>query len=295
MEVTILGTGNPIPQVERGGSSIVASIGDDLILVDCGQLATHRMVDQAIDFTDIEHVFFTHHHLDHNAGFHYFAQVSWFLGRRGLTVYGPRGTTDLLDGLEVSYGYNIESWQSIGGYRSSDEGIADIEYHETDADLDVNGDGWRARALPVEHRSMVCFAYRFDELATGRSFVFTGDTHRLPSVAEFARDVDVLFHNCNARGATESPRSLDDVPEQYAKPPFDDYYRTRTEATVEETKLRHTNPREAAEVAREAGADTLVLTHFDHYRDEAAIRDEAEAVFDGTVYVGTDGLTLKRT
>ena len=58
-------------------------------------------------------------------------------------------------------------------------------------------------------------------------------------------------------------------------------------------KNHHMLFREAAEIAREAGAERLVLTHFSTSLDEPeAGLHAAEAVFPGTV-AGTDGMTIR--
>lgn len=54
----------------------------------------------------------------------------------------------------------------------------------------------------------------------------------------------------------------------------------------------HASPRQAAEVAADAGVDTLVLTHLNPYRDPAAMRANAAEVFDGEVRVAEDGLSF---
>jgi len=290
MRVTLLGSGNPAPQIERAGTGIAVEAGNETLLIDCGQLVTHRLVEFGIDFTDIRHVFFTHHHLDHNVGFHYFAIIGWFMGRESLTVYGPEGTEALVEGIEA-YRKNIDAWRYIGGYADTEAGVTDIDIHEVTPGFETESANWRVKALPVKHTMKPTFAYRVTELTTNASLVFTSDTRKLPELESFAKDADILVHNCNARGVTEEPLSLEEVSKYYRRPPFDTYYDTRV-GTQEETAERHSNPTEAAKTAANANADALVLVHFDPYRDTDAIREEAERVFDGDVYVAQDGLTL---
>lgn len=294
MRITLLGTANPMPQLERAGTSICLEIGNDVLLIDCGPMAVYRLVEARIDMTEIETVFFTHHHFDHNAAFFQFAIYGWRRGRRSLTVYGPEGTSELLEGLDVVYRSHIESWKPGMDRDDPGAGIDDIDVHRTTADLTVEGDGWRCSALPVDH-SLETYAYRFEETATGRSFVFSGDTTPVTALSDFASNADVLVHEANDRDPSESLLDEAAIPDEYLEPPFDAYYRSRSNAVVR-THLGgiHSTPSQAAEIAQDAGVDTLVLTHLNPYRDEAAMKESAETGFDGEVHIATDGLTIFR-
>lgn len=291
MEVTVLGTANPLPQLERHGTAIAVTIGDDRVLVDCGPGTTYGLVEHGIDLTAIEDVFFTHHHPDHNAGFPHFALVSWFFGRRGLTAYGPEGTRDLVRGLASGYRVAIDAWRDHGYAPDTDDGVTEIDVVEP-GELDGLDREWRVTASPVRH-SLPTVAYRFDEPATGRSFVYSSDTAPVPSLEAFAADADVLLYSANAQGPTEAFRDEGDVPARYFDPPFDAYHRSLVEGATESKVAEiHSTPQQAASVAAAAGVDTLVLTHFNPYRDPEAIAAAAEAAFDGTVIVAEDGTSV---
>lgn len=58
-------------------------------------------------------------------------------------------------------------------------------------------------------------------------------------------------------------------------------------------KYGHSTARQAAKIARCAGADTLILGHFSRrYRDEECLRQQAQEVFPGQVIIAEEGLTL---
>ena len=65
--VHILGAGTPTPTPERFGSSFALEIGNDQIMIDCGPAATHKLVKAGLWPTNIDYLFFTHHHFDHDA------------------------------------------------------------------------------------------------------------------------------------------------------------------------------------------------------------------------------------
>lgn len=174
-------------------------------------------------------------------------------------------------------------------------GLADVEYRETTADLDVETDEWRATAFPVEHDTEIFHphASRVEERPSGRSVVFRGDTVKVPELAEFAAGADVLVHDANALDPDESLLDEAAIPDQYLEPPFESFYESYfVDETHDLEAQHHSTATDAADIAAEAGVDTLVLTHLNLYRDRETIRENAEAVFDGTVRVAEDGLTI---
>lgn len=296
MEITILGAGAPpVPQLDRGGIGMALSIGDDTVLVDCGPLVVHRLTEAEIDLTDIEQVYLTHHHLDHTGAFAEFAILGWALGRQRLTVFGPEGTNDLVEGLQTSYRDHIRSWQEFGHPPEERTGIADLDARRIPPDFSRETEAWSVSAHPVEH-NLETYAYRFDEHGTGHSFVYSGDTGYTAELAEFARDADVLVHDTN----WITPSILLDeeaVPRQYMQPPYKEgYYDVLAERIEADSQgavsSQHSTPAEAGAIADRADVSTLVLTHFNPYVDTDAAREEAEAEFDGDVRVACPGTTV---
>jgi ribonuclease Z len=111
----------------------------------------------------------------------------------------------------------------------------------------------RITATPVLHGDVSTVALRFENEATGRSIVYSADTEPCPALARLAAGADILIH----------------------------------EATGEERG--HSSPRQAAEIAREAGVTQLVLIHYPIYGvDLEAWRAEA-ARFHGRVTLAHDG------
>jgi ribonuclease BN (tRNA processing enzyme) len=298
MEITLLGTGTPIPVLERGGTAIAVEAGEETLLFDCGPMTVHRMTEFDVDPTAIEHLFFTHHHLDHNAEFYHFAVLSWFLGRDSLTVYGPDGTAPLVDAMEPAFENTLESW---GGWKDEqfghdpDRGIGDVETVQVTDDLRVEGDGWTVTALAVDHQPdiMETFAYRVDETASGTSFVFSADTAPVPALGSFAAGADVLVHEANAWESRDNLLDEDEIPDRYTTGAFEPYYAAYTsDGSRAERSRFHSTPTAAAELAEEAGVETLVLTHLNPYRDVDGVRAAANSVFDGEVRIAEDGLSL---
>lgn len=278
MEVTLLGTGSPIPLVERAGTSLVVETDGARFLVDCGPRTVTELLRNEIDPGSIADLFLTHHHIDHNAAFFHLVVTGWTAGRESLTVYGPDGTDRLIDAFFSVYEEDL-AYRSRVGYDI--EHVRDLEWVPVEAGFRVRLAGVTVDALPVEH-SIETYAYRFED-ATGSLLVFSGDTARLDRLAEFAADADVLVHDAHLAPVGEPPT------DGFV---WDRYTRPYPQEAVEVLSKTHATPAEAGEVAAAANADCLVLTHFPPYRDEAAVSEAARAVFEGEVHVATDGLRL---
>jgi ribonuclease Z len=86
--------------------------------------------------------------------------------------------------------------------------------------------GIEITASPVVHASEDSVALRLDNRATGRSIVYSSDTEPTPALIRLAAAANLLIHEATGESAG------------------------------------HSSPAQAAEVAREAGVERLVLTHY---------------------------------
>jgi len=279
MDLTVLGTGGPIPTLNRGGTALVIRVDSDPMLVDCGPKSIYGLLDAEIDPSRIRNLFFTHQHVDHNASFFHFVIVSWTLGRESLQIYGPDGTEALLDALEAIYAEDIAYRRQLG-YPA--DGITDIGFERVDATFETRVGSCQVTALPVQH-SIPTFAYRF-ETDDGDTIVFSGDTGHISEMVSFSADADVLVHDAGI-GPVRA-----DVPTEGLV--WTDYTEPMAEDKRAQLETVHSNARQCGAVAREAGVETLVLTHLLPYRDTDAMREAAAEEFGGTVIVGYDGLTV---
>lgn len=278
MEVTLLGTGSPIPILERAGTSMAVEVDGKTLMIDCGPRAVYELIRNGIDPGDVEELLFTHHHVDHNAAFYHLAIVGWTAGRESLTIYGPPGTEVLVESLYEVYEEDL-AYRSQAGYPEA--GIRNIECVGVDSSFAVDLDGTRVEAFPVDH-SIETYGYRIENDAG--TVVFSADTGPCDGLAEFAAGADLLVHDAHMSPVGDPP---DDgfVWERYTEP-----YPEDIDAVLSNV---HCTPAEAARTASAAGVGTLVLTHFPPYRDVESIRVAAEEEFDGEVLVGRDGLTVE--
>jgi len=300
MRVTFLGTSGAVPTAERNASAVAVEREGDRFLFDCGEGTQRQMMRYRTGF-DVEHVFLTHVHGDHTLGLPGLLQTLDFNERDApLAIHAPAGTRS-----------EVEALVAVGGGRP-DYPVRITQVEAGDVVLDR--DDYEVRAVDVEHRcAAVGYALveddrkgRFDrekaegELGIppgpkysklhegeaiehdgrtiqpdevvgpprpGRRLVYTGDTRPCESVVAAATEADLLIHDGS-------------------------FAQDLADRAVE---TAHSTAREAATVAREAGARRLALTHVSsrYPGDARELRQEAEAVFDGDrCLVAEDGLQI---
>ena len=210
--VYILGAGTPIPTAERFGSSFVLDVDGHKLMFDCGPAATHKLVKAGLRPTEIENLFFTNHHFDHNVDLPCFLLCRWdqSIGEEPvLQVYGPPPTGELVHGiLDERDGVFAHDWiarvnhplsQQVhvnrGGQLPRPKPVVDA--HNIDAGRTIQGDGWRVSTATATHVQpyLDSIAYRIDT-ADGKSVVFTGDTEPCDSVIDLARGADLMLSMC---------------------------------------------------------------------------------------------------
>jgi ribonuclease Z len=125
--------------------------------------------------------------------------------------------------------------------------------------------------------------YRFDW--RGRSVVVSGDTRKSASLVANAHGADLLVHEALQPKLTERGAEM---AQRLGLP--------RLAKLAADLPGYHTTPREAAEVAREAGVAHLVLTHLVPGPSNALARrlflDGAGEVFEGEITLGEDGMSF---
>ncbi len=271
-QVIILGAGTPTPTPLRFGSSHILHIGNQYLMFDCGPAATHKLVKAGLHPTQVHHLFFTHHHFDHNADYACFALARWDQGAGkipDLQVIGPERTqkiTDLLMGEDGAFSFD---WKARVGHPLSQRvytqrgGVLPrrpprIQARDVAPGTVLSGGEWEVVAARAEHVQpfLDSLAYRVN--FSGGSVVFTGDTRACQSVIDLARGADVMLCMC-----------------------WDD--QERMEAAGLHEGMSGTL--DAARMAQEAGVKKLVLVHIGpelsaHGSMEKGISD-VKRVYDG--------------
>lgn len=269
IEVTLLGTGSPIPDPERAGPSTLVRAGDQMFLIDCGRGVLQRLAAVGSGANQLSALLLTHLHSDHIADLGDVIITRWVStftpDAPPLPIIGPPGTAEVVDATLRAFGHDI-------GYRIAHHadltGPPRVEVHEyTDAVVWDHG-GVQIRVAPTDHRPVTpTIAFRIEH--GGASVVAAGDTVPCPSLDALAAGAGALVHTVIRKDLIEL------LPQQRIRD-ICDY---------------HSSVQEAAATATRAGVGILILTHYvpgiaagteDDWRALAA------SVFDRQIELGDD-------
>ena len=287
-----IGIGGALPVAGRGFPSFALKRPGGILLFDCGEGTQMRLQETGLRLSQVKVVFVTHLHGDHFYGLPGLLSTSGLQGRSApLSIVGPVGTGAILD--------------AVPGTRRNDLTF-DLEVIElagaSCGDFTYRGDGFVVTAHELDH-GVATFGYRYEEEASpgaldadkarrlgvtdhaqfralklgesvegasgrpvhsadvvgparpGGVFAYVTDTRPCDGGRALSRDADILFHDST----------------------FSDEQADRASETG------HSTAREAAEVARAAGARRLLLAHFSaRYKTLEHLVEEARDVFPDT-------------
>ncbi len=278
--LTILGSKGG-PAIRPGGpspTSMLLEIGDRTIVVDCGLGVSRGLVEAGVSLKTLDLVFITHLHSDHVLELGALLHTAWTTGLdHDVRVFGPPGTGHYWSRFAQAMEFDIE-------IRIADEGRPDIRelvrVEEFGEGTVFDEGGLAVSALRVDHPPVTdCFALRFDH--EEGSVVFSADTAFFPSLAGFAKGVDVLVHEAMLAEGVDRLVA-----------------RTGNGARLKEHLLAsHSFAAEAGRIAADAGVGRLVLNHLIPADDPAITQAHWEAAaretWTGPLTIARDGLLVE--
>ncbi len=299
MQIIFLGTSGSVPTLKRSLPSVIVQCPEEQWMFDCGENTQRQMMQAKVSFHKKMKVFISHLHGDHVLGLPGVLQTMALMDRKKpLEVYGPAGIHAFLECVQEALQFGLTFPVQVVEVLSEGEICNEEEYsvnavksnHVTDslayAFLEKPRPGKfypeKAKALGIPEGELWSKLQGGKQVKLtnsktvkpqdvmgpkrlGRKIVYTGDTRPFESFAKFAKDADLIIHDCT----------------------FDDSLNEK--ALVD----GHSTPSQAAEQANIAGAKKLVLTHISaRYPDAKLLLEQAKKVFAETI-LAEDFLVLE--
>ena len=279
IDVTLLGTGSPIPDPHRAGPSTLVQAGDENYLVDAGRGVLMRLAGAGCAPTMLTAVLLTHLHSDHITDLNDVITSSWALNMddpKPLRIVGPEGTKEtvarILHFLDLDIGYRLAHHDDLNEPPQVE--VTEIAKGSLDLSNAVS-----ISTAPTDHRPVdPTIAFRFDYQES--SVVVAGDTVPCTDLDQLCNGAKALVHTAIRKDIIET------LPLQRAK----------------DILNYHSSVEEAAQTAQRAGMEMLILTHYvpgippaENEFHELVVqqwRDRAAENFSGKVEIGDDLLKI---
>ena len=302
MRIVLLGTSSAIPTLTRGLSSTALVRDGDVFLFDCGEGTQVQLMRSTVKRSRIHSIFIGHLHGDHLYGIAGLLSTLHLDGHEApVNVFGPEGLRLFLTAAfrtsDLKFKFDITVKEFPRGYRG--RVLDEPEYY--------------VEALPLDH-TIFCLGWRFQEKDRPGMF-------NLEKAEELGVPRGPLYGKLQHGENIAVPDGRVITPDMVLGPPrpgksvaycLDTQFSERTiqlaqqcTALIHETTFgpdavdmarerKHSTMEDAARVAKEAGVENLIATHFSSRYDGrqiSKIADDARSIF-GNITLGRDLLEI---
>lgn len=293
-----LGCGSAKPSLRHQPSSTIVKHRNTLYMVDCGEGAQQSLMRQHLPFSKLRHIFLTHLHGDHVFG------LPGLIGT--LALQGNEGEITI-----HTFEEGKKQLTSIFDYFCRDTPF-EINFNviKPEKAIILETKALTVRTVPLKHR-VPCVGFIFEEKPK--------DRHIIPEMTKF-HDVPVAMMKRIKAGedfikpdgtVVRNEWLTSDPTPSYSYAHIGDtkfmpelageigpvnllYHETTylEEHKTEAVKRCHSTAKEAATVAKDAGAGTLLTGHYSsRYKDESRFKSEAEEIFPNVI-LNNEGMVV---
>lgn len=287
MKLTILGCYSATPRTFTNPTSQVLEAKNHLFLIDCGEGTQVQLRRYKVKFSRIRHIFISHLHGDHFFGLPGLVSTFRLLGRENeLHIYGPKGIKEAVT-LLLKLG---DSWTNYP-----------LVFHELDSkesELLFEDEKISVRTIPLEHR-VYTNGFLFQEKPAPRTLdiemarkfeIDKSQFNKIKNGADGLSKNGEVISNKQITLPPPKPKSYafcsDTVYKESIVPIIKNVDALYHESTFLETeeylcaKTKHSTAKQAAQIAKKANVNTLILGHYStRYKSLELFREEAQQVF----------------
>ncbi|MBO5272361.1 MAG: ribonuclease Z [Muribaculaceae bacterium] len=297
-QLNILGCGSAIPTARHNPSSQIIDIRDNLFMIDCGEGSQLTMRKMRLKYARLNNIFISHLHGDHCLGLTGLLSSMALQEKSGtLTIHIFEEGADLFDqqlkffcrDTPYEIKFNIIKPERATIYESNAITVETIPlfhrvpcvgflFKEKPKLRHLKGDMVKFYEIPVKdihgikegndfitpQGVLVPNSHLTSDPSPSMSYAYCSDTAFNPQVAESVKGVNTIYHEATYTNEFISIAG----------------------------KRGHSTSAQAAQIAKMAGAERLILGHFSkRYRDESGLLNEAKTIFDNTI-LANDGMRI---
>ncbi|MGI9372016.1 MAG: guanitoxin biosynthesis MBL fold metallo-hydrolase GntH [Hyphomicrobiales bacterium] len=277
MRVIACGTGMPTTRAKQAAACFLVELGNgDKFLFDIGSGSAERISSLQIPYNFLDKVFIGHLHTDHFGALHDLFIGGALMGRNvPLRVWGPSGAApELGTAYALDHMQKMLTWDLAGRAGNVDFRGYKMDVTEFDFKLEneviYEENGVKIRTFPAIHSIDGSVSYALEW--NGLKFVFSSDTYPNKWFVKYAKDADLLIHECFIA-----------VPDLVNKMRF-----SPESALLVGTQV-HTAPEAFGKVMSEVKPRMAVAYHFfNDFDTSAAVHDRIRKTYDGPLSLAED-------
>ena len=297
-QLNILGCGSAIPTARHNPSSQIIDIRDNLFMIDCGEGSQLTMRKMRLKYARLNNIFISHLHGEHCLGLTGLLSSMALQEKSGtLTIHIFEEGADLFDqqlkffcrDTPYEIKFNIIKPERATIFESNAITVETIPlfhrvpcvgflFKEKPKLRHLKGDMVKFYEIPVKdihgikegndfitpQGVLVPNSHLTSDPSPSMSYAYCSDTAFNPQVAESVKGVNTIYHEATYTNEFISIAG----------------------------KRGHSTSAQAAQIAKMAGAERLILGHFSkRYRDESGLLNEAKTIFDNTI-LANDGMRI---
>mgnify|MGYP000144459310 CR=1 FL=1 len=201
MRVVACGTGMPTTRAAQAAACFLVELGNgDKFLFDIGSGSAERISSLQIPYNYLDKVFIGHLHTDHFGALHDLFIGGALMGRNvPLKIWGPSGavpelgTQYAMDSMLKMLTWDLAGRAGLVDFRGYNLEVTEFDYKGENAVV-YEDNGVTIRSFPAIHSIDGSVSYSLEW--NGLKFVFSSDTYPNKWFIEYAKDADLVVHEC---------------------------------------------------------------------------------------------------